>query len=470
MTAATVPVGYDFLRADLGDERRSKRAAALANKLAANPSPSFPRIFQRHAELEAFYRFVNNPAVSHETLLDAHADATVERARTHDRVIAIHDTTEFVLDPSVEGIGRLKGRDRGFLGHVALAVSADGTRKPLGVVGFLPVVRDETRRGKMTTWQLANVPAEDKESRRWPDLIEMVEGRFAGQAPVIHVADREADTYPLLSHLVDRGFRFVIRVSKDRRVEDATGDLSTLRQSMSDTQVILHREIALEGRSARYHENGLPRVAARTERTATLAVSAKRLELQRPHVWGNKLPPTVAVNVVWVREVRTPRGEEPVDWLLVTTESIDDERAVESIVDTYRLRWLIEEFFKALKTGCQFEKRQLESLDAFLTTFALLAPVAYQLLDLRALARSAPERPADEVLDETRLAILRKLQSRHKMPARPSLRDALLAVAALGGHLKNNGEPGWLVLGRGMEELVKAEIAWNAALRHAKKM
>ncbi len=467
---ATTPLGDDFIHADLGDTRRSRRAAALANALAENPSPSFPRIFKRKADLAAFYRFVNNPGVSYEAMLEAHAEATVERARSHSVVTVIHDTTEFVLDDGVEGIGRLKGRGQGFLGHVALAVSGREARRPLGVVGFLPVVRDAERRGKVTTWQLANIPGDEKESRRWPDLIEMVEGRLAGQASVVHVADREADTYPLLSHLEERGFRFIIRVSKDRRVESASGELSTLRQSMSVTPVVLKRQIALEGRSARYHKNGLPRVAARTERLATLAVSAQRLEIQRPHVWGNTLPPSVAVNIVWVRELRPPRGEDPVDWLLATTEPIDSEQAVQTVVDTYRQRWLIEEFFKALKTGCQFEKRQLESLDSFLRTFALLAPVAYQLLELRALARSEPDRPAAEVLGQTRLDILRTLQSRHKMPARPLLRDALMAVAALGGHLKNNGDPGWLVLCRGMEELIKAEIAWNAALRYAKKM
>lgn len=468
MTVQT-PLGDDFLRAHLGDERRSKRAAKLVNALAGNPSPSFPRIFQKRADLEAFYRFVNNPDVSYESLLDAHADATAERAHGHNRVAVIHDTSEFVLGPTVEGIGRLKGRDRGFLGHAALAVTMDGSRRPLGLAGFIPVVRSEKRRGKMTTWQLAKMPAEEKESRRWSDLIEMVEGRFVG-TPVVHVADREADTYPLLSHMVGRGFRFVIRVSKDRRIEDATGELSTLRQSISTAPVILKRSIALEGRPARYHANGLPRVAARTERTATLAVRAQAVELQRPHVWGSKMPPSVAVNVVSVREVKAPRGEEPIDWLLLTSEPIDGKQAVESIVDTYRLRWLIEEFFKALKTGCQFEKRQLESLEGFLRTFALLAPVAYQLLELRALARSDPERPAAEVLDGTRLEILRTMQSRHKMPARPTLRDALLAVAALGGHLKNNGEPGWLVLGRGMEDLIQAEVIWRAALTSVGKM
>ena len=40
--------------------------------------------------------------------------------------------------------------------------------------------------------------------------------------------------------------------------------------------------------------------------------------------------------------------------------------------------------------------------------------------------------------------------------------DAMLAVAALGGHLKRNGDPGWLVLGRGMHDLLVMELGWRA--------
>jgi hypothetical protein len=46
----------------------------------------------------------------------------------------------------------------------------------------------------------------------------------------------------------------------------------------------------------------------------------------------------------------------------VTTEPIATEQQVAAVVDAYRQRWLIEEFFKALKTGCQYQQLQLESL------------------------------------------------------------------------------------------------------------
>ena len=39
------------------------------------------------------------------------------------------------------------------------------------------------------------------------------------------------------------------------------------------------------------------------------------------------------------------------------------EEAIQ-IIEWYEQRWLIEEFFKALKTGCRMEERQLRSADA----------------------------------------------------------------------------------------------------------
>lgn len=43
-------------------------------------------------------------------------------------------------------------------------------------------------------------------------------------------------------------------------------------------------------------------------------------------------------------------------------------------MDAYRARWVIEEFFKALKTGCNFERRQLESFQSLRIALAIFLP------------------------------------------------------------------------------------------------
>ena len=136
-------------------------------------------------------------------------------------------------------------------------------------------------------------------------------------------------------------------------------------------------------------------------------------------------------------------------------------QAIAFAVDCYRARWTIEEYFKALKTGCQFEKRQLESAHSLLNALAILAPVAWRLLLLRHLARAKERAPASDALTSKQLEVLRAV-AKKPLPSRPSARDAMLAVANLGGHIKSNGDPGWLVLGRGMHDLLLLEMGWRA--------
>ena len=88
---------------------------------------------------------------------------------------------------------------------------------------------------------------------------------------------------------------------------------------------------------------------------------------------------------------------------------------------------------------------------------------AWRLLLLRTLARDAADEPAENALTPTQLAVLRAT-SKRQLPPNPTVRDAMLAVAGLGGHIKNNGEPGWAVLGRGFHKLLAREEGWIAAL------
>jgi hypothetical protein len=202
--------------------------------------------------------------------------------------------------------------------------------------------------------------------------------------------------------------------------------------------------------------------APRDARLAALSFSAAAIELPRPAYLQDPTPKTLTINLVQVVERNPPEGVTPVQWLLYTTEPIGNAEEVARVVDIYRARWTIEEFNAALKTGCAFEARQFESKHALLNLLALSVPVACELLALRSRARHAPTAPASEVLRPAQIQVLRAFSKRHKMPDSPTVRDGLLAVAGLGGHMKNNGEPGWNVLMRGMRTLLDYEVAWVA--------
>jgi hypothetical protein len=172
------------------------------------------------------------------------------------------------------------------------------------------------------------------------------------------------------------------------------------------------------------------------------------------------LPPSILVNVVRVWELSPPPGERPVEWVLFTNEPIDTPQQMQSVVDRYRARWTIEEYFKALKTGCAFESRQLEDFDALANALAVFAPIACTLLDLRSESRRNPNGPTD--LPRIQLEVLRAT-GRVQLSERPTHREVLLAVAAMGGHIKYNGDPGWLTLSRGYTDLLLLAAGWEAA-------
>ena len=138
-----------------------------------------------------------------------------------------------------------------------------------------------------------------------------------------------------------------------------------------------------------------------------------------------------------------------------------------AVVDHYRARWVIEEFFKTLKTGCAIEKRQLTTFEALVRLISVFVPMAWQLLRIRYLAGQPVPPRASQVFDGTQLqvlgALLRLKGCDYELPDEPTTRDVLLGIAALGGHIPNNGDPGWQVIGRGYEEFLIAERAWRAA-------
>jgi hypothetical protein len=441
--------------ADLGDERLNRRLGLLADQLAERPDESFPKALD-DAQLEAAYRFFGNDRVSPEAILAPHFRQSARRAAERERVLVVHDTTQFDFpgNSKREGLGRLiKPSAQGFFGHFSLAVSADGARVPLGLLALETVFRLDKSIGHKN-W----TPAKNRGERaRWLNCIDDAETLLAGRTKAIHVMDREADSYAVLARLTDRGRDFVVRSFQDRVLVDHE---ARLREVARAAKPSIRREVPLSPRPQIRGPKG-ERHPARRFRIASLSIAALGVELPRPSEAGVVGVATIRVNVIHVFEKRPPAGEAPVEWFLLTTLPIDTPDAVAFAVDCYRTRWVIEEFFKALKTGCQYESRQLESADSLLNALAIFAPVAWRLLLLRHLARNDAKVPATAALTAQQLQVL-KAVAKKPLPPRPTARDAMLAVAALGGHLKSNGDPGWLVLGRGLHDLLLLELGWRA--------
>jgi hypothetical protein len=450
--------------ANLGDERLNRRLERLAEQLAKAPATSFPKAAASDSELEATYRFLGNDRVSPKEILEPHIRRTLARmANLGAAVVVAHDTTEFNFGASErEDLGRVgRGKSFGFYGHFALAVSRDAMRTPLGMLGFSVHKRTglKGRRGHSALQASAN-----NEGLRWGELVEEVEDTVAG-LPVIHVMDREADAYTLLAGLVARGRRFVIRSASGDRKVVGNDDLS-VADVLSRTTTVAERSVSISARGVSKLPSYRKHHPARRARTAVLSVSCQTVTLRRPASASACPTRTLTLNVVRVFEPNPPAGQSPIEWRLWTTEPIETAQQALDVVDAYRCRWVIEEYFRALKQGCAFEERQLESMHTLLNALALFVPIAWRLLALRTIGREAPQSPATNLLTATLLRCLSFLlrhKNRPDLPENPTVHDALLAIAGLGGHIKNNGDPGWIVLGRGLDALLAAHLGYLAA-------
>lgn len=444
----------ELSNADLGDARLNRRLCLLAERLAERPSESFPKALD-DAELEGAYRFFGNEDVTPEAILAPHFRQSARRAGETPRIIVVHDTTAFEFGGQTkrDGLGHLiKPSAQGFFGHFSLALSADGTRTPLGLLAVETVFRLKKPIGQKN-W----TPDQSLgESARWLRGVEAAEQQLAGRVEAIHVADREGDQFELLSALTKAHRPYVIRSFQDRRLVEGDDEVR-LRAAACAAKTTLRREVPLSPRPKIPGPKG-DRHPARRLRVARLSFAATSVELKR-----TSLP----VNVIHVFERKPPPGQPAVEWFLLTNLPTDTDEAIAFAVDCYRARWTIEEYFKALKTGCQIEKRQLESAHSLLNALAILAPVAWRLLLLRHLARTKERAPVSNAFTGKQLEVLRAV-AKKPLPSRPSARDAMLAVATLGGHIKSNGDPGWLVLGRGMHDLLLLEMGWRAREAAAK--
>jgi hypothetical protein len=458
-------IANSVVGADFGDRRLVERLETILRAAVHAPSASFPKMCSDEAELEGTYRFLNNPKVSHEAVLKPHYAATAQRIRACQRVVVAHDSTQFGFGPVARGDLGLVGRGNtyGFDVHISLAVALEEIRTPLGVLAVTPYNRIF---GKKRQLRGANKTNPDNATLRWSAHVARVREQVPDARHIVHVMDREADDYALLAELAGTGARFVVRQAVDRRLI-ADQNEPKVRSLVAPTPMVVERSVNISARRKPTRKRHASRHPLRNERSALLEVRALTVTIPKTSTAGANAPEMLTLNLVEAVEKNPPPGEEPVEWWLWTNEPIDTAESVLGVIDAYRARWTIEELFKALKTGCSFEERQLESKHALQNALAIFVPVAWRLLLMRTLARVAPTVPAAAALTSMQERALRGYMKRKRnieLPQPLTARDAMLAIAAMGGHIKNNGDPGWMVLGRGFDRLLEVEVGLTIAL------
>jgi hypothetical protein len=445
-------VGEELADVDLGDGRRTMRAKAIADRMAAAPEASLPVAMKDRAMLEALYRHLSSEGVDFQGILESHLVRSGRRvAEASTDVYVAHDTTACTFSGEAErdGVGVVNGEKQGFFAHVSLAVAADGKRTPLGLLAAEIFTREGAQ------------DIEGNEGRRWNRGVAASATRANRHAQLVHVADREGDAYSLLAELTAKGHRFIIRAKENRVVEIEGEGRNHLFDAAQETRQRYAVDVPVAKRGGKRHGEARRAHPDREARLANLTVAALAVTLKRPRKDAPPGTPTrLPLNAVHVFEVGTPLGEKPIEWLLLTGEPVDTKEQIAAVIEGYRTRWTVEEYFKALKTGCAFEERQLESFRSLTNLLAYSMIIAYALLLLRALARSGLDLPADALLTDDQLVCLGVMIKRKT--ALTTASQVLEAIAVLGVHLKSNGLPGWRVLSRGWQRLLDFEVAYQA--------
>lgn len=467
----------EFAGLILPDKRLVDRVLKFVAAAAMSPSESLPDMLQDVASLEAAYRLLSNERVTPQALHKPHQARTIERTRQTSNVVVVHDTSD-VQTPWAEPseVGYLSTGKAGYRAHLSLALSLESNRpvRPLGVLSVEPVFRSKFSKA---AWRkhpngVETAHWKDKEYARWHRGVDTSAQALADCPSVIHVMDREADCYALFSQIQQLDQGFVVRLRIDRRAkraDDADDDFdwSTLGKLATEMQGVCTREVPLSKRGAKRTPATLKTHPPRESRNALLQFSSMKVEIARSR-YASGCPASLTVGFVRVWEPNPPQGEEPVEWLLITNEPCDAPDEIVRIVDLYRCRWIIEEFFKVLKTGCALQQRQFESREALLNLLALFLPIAVHLLWIRSCARDTPDAPATDVFTDLQLTVLSHVSHR-RMSANPTAKEALWVLAGLGGHIPNNGWPGWQVLGRAYAKLLDAVNVWKLATVAARR-
>lgn len=466
----------NFADANLGDARRNRRLVETADLMARRPGGSLPRKLNNPKDLKAFYRLMDCDQVTHEAILTPHRDATWKKiAETDSPVLILHDATEldFTSHRSLEeDLGQIgNGNRRGYIAQNSLAVESE-TRRVLGLCNQVLHHR-------------ADVPAEEtiaekrqrdsRESLLWLRGTEPLEKTWQ----LIDICDQGADTFEFIEHEVNSGRRFVIRTAYDRGIvighdDVADSQTSYLRAHASELAEAgtwtLSVTSKVEKKSPK--KKGKKETVKRVAREAKLAVSFAPVQIKPPGKkngkHGNQL---LKVWVVRVWELNPPKGQERLEWFLITNEPVLSFEDAYRVVGWYECRWIIEEYHKGMKTGCSVESPQFTAEERLQPAIALLSIVALTLLEMRDASRcsDAKTRKASEIISEDYVSVLSAW--RHgTIKLDWSIHDFFYALARLGGHQnrKHDHPPGWQTIWRGWNDL-QAMVCGVEAMKMADK-
>jgi hypothetical protein len=179
----------------------------------------------------------------------------------------------------------------------------------------------------------------------------------------------------------------------------------------------------------------IPAAPGRKARLAELSIRFSAVEVCKPRHGARGLPGSIVITLVDVRETSRPDDSEPIHWRPLTTHTVTNLEEARKVIDFYRLRWRIEEYFRTLKTaGFNIEEANISdprAMTNFVAAVEIAGVTVMQLVQARdATAQSIADAfdPADQPLFE---ALAAKLEGKTARQKNPRIRIRILMARSL---------------------------------------
>jgi hypothetical protein len=367
----------EFRSADFGDERLTDRLIQVGDRLGRAPAESIPNACEDWASTKATYRFCDNERVDSDDILSAHKREQRSRVRDKEDLLVVSDTTELVFPrhPSKEGLGDIGNSTTDLEGvkvHSTIGVDPQ-THCMTGVIDQQSLIEDQQASTKHDTNGKGEPIELESEQKKWIRGDRQASDWLAEEIYPIFIHDRGADAFAFYREVTDEvDAGFIVRANQNRCIQtpsETDGRLMDWSETLPE-----------QGRTTIQIEQG----GGRKAREAELAVKAGSCELLPPQNHPTQTSP-VEVNVVRIDEFGN--DDDPIQWVLLTTESVAELSDSLTVVDYYRARWTIEDWHKVLKTGCRIEERRLETWERMEVLMSVYSVIAWKVLELRELAR-----------------------------------------------------------------------------------
>jgi len=381
----------DFFQDAFSDKRINKRSALFLSSLIKNGSAVVNKCFDMHSDKISSYRLLNNKRCDIENISKALYKSCVSNING-EHFLCLQDTTELNYSAHLSRIGNTdlnigpcsNEKIGGYFCHPMLVVDAN-KNMPIGFSSIKLWNRTWDKKSKKER-KYNTLPIKEKESNRWISSVVKTREIIPTDSCITIIGDRESDIYEALCSIPSVNTHLLIRSSSNRFLSDGR---TRLLDKMHSCEIQHSYEIEIKGNKSR------------KSRVACIDLRFTTVEIKRPGSTIGDYQASVQMQCIYVVEQAhtVPKGEEPIEWRLLTSHQVDSIEQAMQCVQWYRSRWYIEELFRLLKTqGLNIEASQLEQGQSLKKLMLFSLQAALQLMIIKIAYDNKDEKSQAEIL------------------------------------------------------------------------